>query len=90
MNNFTQQDSLRSRVSTTDNEPKSWLCKASQWLLLVKILKMPQKFGGLVRNGELSTDSAVGKSSDLGPDGPGSIPAGALDGRRVLGDLHPL
>ena len=51
-NNFTQQESLTGRVSTTDNEPKSWLCKASQWLLVVKILKKPQNFGGFGRNGD--------------------------------------
>ena len=52
LNNFTQQDSLRGWVSTIENEPKSCLCQASQWLLLVKILKMPQNFGGLGGNGD--------------------------------------
>ena len=54
LNNFTQQDSLQDWVSTTENEPKSWLRMASQWLLLVAILKKLQNFGGLGGNGDQS------------------------------------
>ena len=59
LNNFAQQDSLRGWVSTTENEPKRWICKASQWLLLVKIfLKKPQNFvwlGGNVDQSDRKT-----------------------------------